>query len=61
MFDKDFVTESIERGYCSYPFMESDPLLAGLRRDPELASGYTKVRAAGRACHEAFLSHIGAT
>ena len=52
------VEVSIERSYCSYPFMETDPLLEGLRSDASLATEYARVRDAGRACHEAFMAHI---
>jgi len=54
------IREGIERGYCSYPFMDSDPLLAGLRADPELMESYAEARAAGKACHEQFLAETGA-
>ncbi len=51
-----FLREAIDRGYCSYPFMNTDPLLADLRSDPELAEGWAAVVAAGKVCHESFLS-----
>ena len=50
----------IERGCCAYPFMDTDPLLAGLRADPELADAWAEARAAGKACHERFLAETGA-
>jgi tetratricopeptide (TPR) repeat protein len=53
------IREGIERGYCSYPYMDTDPLLAGLRTDPELAESYAEARAAGKACHESFLAATG--
>jgi serine/threonine-protein kinase len=53
------IQEGIERGYCSYPFMDTDPLLAGLRADPELVESYAEARAAGKACHERFLAETG--
>ena len=51
--------EGVERGYCSYPFMDSDPLLDGLRADPASAAEYADILAAGKACHEEFLAYIG--
>ena len=54
------VREGIERGYCSFPFMETDPLLAGLRADPALTPGWNEAIAAGKECHERFLAESGA-
>jgi tetratricopeptide (TPR) repeat protein len=50
---------AIDGGFCSYPFMETDPLLAGLRADPELSDAWAEARAAGKACHERFLAETG--
>jgi len=49
---------AIDGGYCSYPFMETDPLFAGLRADPDFADGWAAARAAGKECHERFLTEI---
>jgi len=43
---------AIAGGYCSYPSMDSDPLLANLRSSP----GFGGVRAAGIACQKKFLA-----
>lgn len=43
---------SIEGNHCSYPEMDTDPLLANLRSNPEFA----EIRAAGFACQKAFLA-----
>ena len=42
----------VERGYCSYPAIDTDPLLEPLRGSAELA----EVRAAGIACRERFVA-----
>ena len=55
----ELIAASVERGYCSYPLVERDPLLAGLRSDPSVAELYAEVRDAGRACREAFLAQVG--
>jgi TolB-like protein/predicted Ser/Thr protein kinase len=46
--------QGIDKGYCSYPAMESDPLLAPLAERPD----WEEALAAGRACHEAFRRHV---
>jgi hypothetical protein len=38
--------------------METDPLFAGLRADPDFADGWAAARAAGEECHERFLTEI---
>ena len=50
---------AIDGGYCSYPHMDTDPLFASLRADPEFAEGWAEARAAGKACHERFLRETG--
>jgi len=50
-----FLREAIDRGYCSYPYLETDPLFAELRADPDFADGWAQARAAGQECHESFL------
>jgi serine/threonine protein kinase/DNA-binding winged helix-turn-helix (wHTH) protein len=47
-----FLRQAVEGNYCSYPAMDSDPLLAGLRHHPEFA----RIRAAGIACQQEFLA-----
>lgn len=47
-----FLRRAVEGNYCSYPAMDSDPLLAGLRGKPEFAL----IRAAGVACQQNFLT-----
>jgi hypothetical protein len=44
--------EAIKGNYCSYPSMESDPMLTSLRAKPEFAD----IRAAGVQCQKNFLS-----
>ncbi|HTU46766.1 MAG TPA: hypothetical protein VMF91_16990 [Bryobacteraceae bacterium] len=48
---------TVEEGYCSYPGMDSDPLLANLRSKPE----FVELRAAGMRCQNKFLSDAGIT
>jgi hypothetical protein len=43
---------AVQRNYCSYPAMDSDPLFANVRTTPEFAA----IRAAGIACQKRFLS-----
>ena len=50
--------EAIDRGFCSYPHTDTDPLFAGLQADADLADDYADVKAAGQACHERFLAEI---
>ncbi len=47
-----FLRRAVEGNYCSYPAMDSDPLLAGLRNNPEFAL----IRAAGVDCQQNFLA-----
>jgi serine/threonine protein kinase len=42
----------VEEGYCSYPGMDSDPLLANVRSQPAFA----QIRAAGEKCQSKFLT-----
>jgi hypothetical protein len=51
--------EAVERGYCLYPAMDSNPMLSSLRLDSRHAEAYAQVRAAGKACHERFLAETG--
>jgi len=44
---------AVERNYCAYPLLETDPLLVSLRSEPD----FERIRAAGRACRERFLAH----
>ena len=44
---------TVEENYCSYPGMDSDPLLADLRSKPE----FTEIRAAGLQCQRTFLKN----
>ena len=45
--------KAIERNYCSYPVMDSDPLLNAIRQRPE----FPQLREAGMRCRENFLAH----
>jgi DNA-binding winged helix-turn-helix (wHTH) protein/serine/threonine protein kinase len=49
------VRTAIDRNYCSYPAMETDPFFATLRATPE----YADLRAAGLACHNGLLAARG--
>ena len=46
-----FLRRAVEGNYCAYPAMDSDPLLAGLRGNPEFA----RIRAEGISCRQKFL------
>ena len=48
----EMLKRAIRGNYCSFPAMESDPLLANLRS----TAGYGEIRAAGRACQDRFLA-----
>jgi TolB-like protein len=54
-----FLRQAIDSGFCSYPYVDTDPLLAGLRSDPEYADGWAEAVAAGKACNEEFLAQTG--
>jgi TolB-like protein/Flp pilus assembly protein TadD len=43
----------VEHGYCSFPLIDTDPLLAGVRQ----TAGFDEVRELARQCHERFLAH----
>jgi DNA-binding winged helix-turn-helix (wHTH) protein/TolB-like protein len=47
--------KAISGNYCSYPAMETDPLLDGIRQRPE----YAELRQAGQRCQQNFLAHRG--
>jgi hypothetical protein len=51
----ELLQRAIDGNYCSYPAMDSDPLLAGARARPE----YIRIRAAGEACQKGFLDQRG--
>src|SRR5205807_10657381 len=42
----------VERGYCSVPAMDLDPMFAGLRGTPE----FQKIRQAGIDCQQRFIA-----
>ena len=44
---------AVEENYCSYPSMDSDPLLESVRGTPEFAA----IRSAGIECQKKFLAH----
>jgi DNA-binding winged helix-turn-helix (wHTH) protein/serine/threonine protein kinase len=48
----DLLRSAIQGNYCSFPAMETDPMLANLRSTP----GFDEIRAAGRACRDRFLA-----
>jgi serine/threonine protein kinase len=45
--------KAIDRNYCSYPALDSDPLLISIRQRPEFA----QLREAGARCRQSFLTH----
>ena len=45
---------SIKEGHCSYPAIETDPLMANLRAQPE----YPEIRQEAIACQQKFLAGI---
>jgi serine/threonine protein kinase/DNA-binding winged helix-turn-helix (wHTH) protein len=47
---------TIQGNYCSYPTLDTDPLFANLRAQPEFA----ELRSAGIACQNSFLAHRAA-
>ena len=53
------IRKGIDGGYCAYPSLETDPLLAGLRSNPAMAEVWAEAVAAGKKCHEEFLAAIG--
>jgi hypothetical protein len=48
----DLLSRAVKANYCSYPAMESDPLLAPLRSKPEFAA----IRSAAIHCQQTFLA-----
>lgn len=44
---------AIDANYCAYPAMDRDPFFDKIRKQPE----FLKLRAAGMACHEAFVAN----
>ena len=53
----DLLQSAVERNYCSYSNLVSDPLLAKLRSDPAI----DKVLTSARVCQEAFRSSSNAS
>ena len=45
-----FVERAVDRGCCSYPGLDLDPIWAGLRDDPE----FQRIRVKAIACHDRF-------
>lgn len=50
----DLLARAIEKGYCAYPVMDTDPLLAPLRAQPEFA----ELRAKGATCQARFVASV---
>jgi len=44
---------AVEENYCSYPALDTDPLLESLRGDP----GFAEIRARAIECRQSFLDH----
>lgn len=51
----ELLKQAVAGGYCSYPAVDSDPLLASLRGKPE----FKEIRAAAQECQNTFLSQRG--
>jgi tetratricopeptide (TPR) repeat protein len=51
----EMLKRAVAGGYCAYPAIDSDPLLASLRSTPE----FKEIRAAARECQNTFLSQRG--
>lgn len=49
-----FLREAVRRNYCSYPAVESDPMMELVRRRPE----YPAFREQAKECHERFVAAI---
>jgi len=48
----DMLQRTVKANYCAYPAMDTDPMFASIRTQPE----YTEIRAAGKACQDNFLA-----
>jgi len=48
-----YLRQAVDQNYCSYPRMETEPMLTDLRKLPE----YAALRDAGRACQQRFLDY----
>jgi TolB-like protein len=48
----ELLTQAIAGNYCSFPMIETDPLLANVRKRPE----YARLKAAGQECQQRFLA-----
>jgi tetratricopeptide (TPR) repeat protein len=48
----DLLKRTVQANYCAYPAMDSDPMFASIRTQPE----YPEIRAAGKACQDNFLA-----
>jgi len=48
----DMLRRTVQANYCAYPAMDTDPMFASIRTQPE----YPEIRAAGKACQDNFLA-----
>jgi len=48
----DLLRRTVKANYCAYPAMDTDPMFASIRTQPD----YTEIRAAGKACQANFLA-----
>ncbi len=48
----DLLKRTVKANYCAYPAIETDPMFASIRTQPE----YAEIRAAGKACQDNFLA-----
>ncbi len=56
----EVLQRAIDKGYCSYTSIDTDPLFDDLRAEPEFADEWARVRETGIECHERFLAATGA-
>jgi TolB-like protein len=48
----DLLQRTVKANYCAYPAMDTDPMFASIRTQPE----YPEIRAVGKACQDNFLA-----
>jgi DNA-binding winged helix-turn-helix (wHTH) protein/TolB-like protein/Flp pilus assembly protein TadD len=51
-----FLESGVDRGFCSYPALDLDPIWAGMRNDRE----FRRIRAKAMACHDEFRQMVEA-
>jgi DNA-binding winged helix-turn-helix (wHTH) protein/TolB-like protein len=48
----DMLKRTVKANYCAYPAMDTDPMFASIRSQPE----YAEIRAIGKSCQDTFLA-----